>query len=152
MPVDELDKAILAALQHDGRASVETVAETIGLTPTPTRRRIRRLEEAGVIAGYSAIVDPAACGLDLLLYVMIKLAQRDRETINGFERAVQNLPEIVNCDLVTGEFDYLMVMHTASMQDYNLYLRNVVAKIPGIVSIQTSVVIGNIKRARSHSR
>ncbi len=152
MPVDELDKAILVALQRDGRASVETVAETIGLTPTPTRRRIRRLEEAGVIAGYLAIVDPAACGLDLSLYVMIKLAQRDRETIDGFERAVQNLPEIVNCDLVTGEFDYLMVMHTASMQDYNLYLRNVVAKIPGIVSIQTSVVIGNIKRARSFSR
>ncbi len=152
MPVDELDKAILVALQHDGRASVETVAETIGLTPTPTRRRIRRLEETGVISGYSAIVDPAACGLDLSLYVMIKLAQRDRETIDGFERAVQNLPEIVNCDLVTGEFDYLMVMHTASMQDYNLYLRNVVAKIPGIVSIQTSVVIGNIKRARSYPR
>ena len=148
MSVDELDKEILVALQRDGRASVETVAETIGLTPTPTRRRIRRLEETGVISGYSAIVDPAACGLDLSLYVMIKLAQRDRETIDGFERAVQNLPEIVNCDLVTGEFDYLMVMHTASMQDYNLYLRNVVAKIPGIVSIQTSVVIGNIKRAR----
>ncbi len=150
--MDELDKEILVALQYDGRASVETVAETIGLTPTPTRRRIRRLEETGVISGYSAIVDPAACGLDLSLYVMIKLAQRDRETIDGFERTVQNLPEIVNCDLVTGEFDYLMVMHTASMQDYNLYLRNVVAKIPGIVSIQTSVVIGNIKRARSYSR
>jgi len=76
MSLDHLDRKILITLQQDGRASVERVAEQVGLSPTPTRRRIRRLEETGVITGYTARVDPAACGLDLSLYVFVKLESR----------------------------------------------------------------------------
>lgn len=111
MSLDQFDKKILAALQKDGRASVERVAEQVGLSPTPTRRRIRRLEETGVIAGYAARIDPAACGLDLSLYVFVKLESRYRSNIENFETAVQKMAEVVSCHLITGAHDYLLVMH-----------------------------------------
>jgi len=148
MSLDQFDKKILAALQRDGRASVERVAEQVGLSPTPTRRRIRRLEETGVIAGYAARIDPAACGLDLSLYVFVKLESRYRSNIENFETAVQKMAEVVSCHLITGAHDYLLVMHLASINDYNRYLREVIADIPGIIGIETSVVIGEVKNNR----
>ncbi len=148
MSLDQFDKKILAALQKDGRASVERVAEQVGLSPTPTRRRIRRLEETGVIAGYAARIDPAACGLDLSLYVFVKLESRYRSNIENFETAVQKMAEVVSCHLITGAHDYLLVMHLASINDYNRYLREVIADIPGIIGIETSVVIGEVKNNR----
>lgn len=149
MNLDDIDRKILSALQRDGRASVEKIAEAVGLSPTPTRRRIRRLEQGGAIMGYSAIVDPVACGLDLSLYIFIKLERRSRENIDGFEQAVERLPEVVSCDLVTGPHDYLLVTHIASMRDYNRYLHEIIADIPGIVGIETSIVIGRIKQSRT---
>ncbi len=148
MDLDKLDRKILTALQRDGRASVERVAEIVGLSPTPTRRRIRRLEQEGVIKGYAAVVDPVACGLDLSLYVFIKLERRSRGNIDGFEKAIERLPEVVSCDLITGSHDYLLIMHIANMHDYNYYLHEVIADIPGIVGIETSIVIGQIKRSQ----
>jgi len=145
MHLDQLDKKILAALQKDGRASVERVAEEVGLSPTPTRRRIRRLEQACVITGYSAVVDPVACGLDLSLYVFVKLESRHRSNIDNFEDAIHAMPEVVSCHLITGAHDYLLVMHLAGINDYNRYLREVIADIPGIIGIETSVVIGEVK-------
>ncbi len=148
MSLDQFDKKILTALQKDGRASVERVAEEVGLSPTPTRRRIRRLEEAGVISGYAARIDPAACGLDLSLYVFVKLESRHRSNIESFETAVQKMGEVVSCHLITGAHDYLLVMHLASINDYNRYLREVIADIPGIIGIETSVVIGEVKNSK----
>ena len=149
MTLDKIDQKIINALQLDGRASVEKIAEIVGLSPTPTRRRIRRLEEGGAIKGYGAIIDPKACGLDLTLYVFIKLERRSRDNIDNFEKAIGRLPEVVSCDLVTGSHDYLLVMHITSMRDYNHYLHEVIADIPGIIGIETSIVIGEIKRSRS---
>ncbi len=149
MSLDKIDRKILTALQRDGRASVEVIAEIVGLSPTPTRRRIRRLEQEGMIKGYTAIIDPMACGLDLSLYVFIKLERRSRENIDGFEKAIDRLPEVESCDLVTGSHDYLLIMHIANMNDYNRYLHEVIADIPGIVGIETSIVIGQIKRSRT---
>jgi len=148
MALDQFDKKILNALQKDGRASVERVAEEVGLSPTPTRRRIRRLEEEGVIAGYAARVDPAACGLDLSLYVFVKLESRHRSNIESFENAVQNMGEVVSCHLITGAHDYILVMHLSGISDYNRYLREVIANIPGIIGIETSVVIGEVKNEK----
>ncbi len=145
MALDKFDKKILIALQNDGRASVEKVAEEVGLSPTPTRRRIRRLEDEGVITGYAAMVDPVACGLDLSLYVFVKLESRHRSNIESFENAVQNMAEVVSCHLITGAHDYLLVMHLAGINDYNRYLREVIADIPGIIGIETSVMIGEVK-------
>ncbi len=148
MPLDQLDKKILTALQKDGRASVERVAEEVGLSPTPTRRRIRRLEDEGVITGYAAMIDPAACGLDLSLYVFVKLESRHRSNIESFETTIQKMAEVVSCHLITGAHDYLLVMHLSGINDYNRYLREVIADIPGIIGIETSVVIGEVKNSK----
>ncbi len=143
--IDQTDRKIVTAVIEDGRASVEAVAEAVGLSPTPTRRRIRRLEEAGVISGYQAVIDPEKCGLELAIYVFIKLQSRDRKAIAEFEARVLDLPEIQRCDLITGAHDYILTLRLPGMKDYNRYLREVLAELPGIFGIETSVVIGQVK-------
>ncbi len=143
--LDEIDRKIITALIEDGRASVEAVAERIGLSPTPTRRRIRQLEEAKVISGYLADIDPDKCGLELAIYVFIKLQSRDRESIARFEARIMELPEIQRCDLITGAHDYILTVRLHGMRDYNRYLREVLAEMPGVFGIETSVVIGPVK-------
>jgi Lrp/AsnC family leucine-responsive transcriptional regulator len=142
---DQIDKRILQCLVEDGRASVETVAARIGLSPTPVRRRIRNLEETGVIKGYRAEVDLAACGLPLTLIVFIKLQSRDRTTIGQFESRVRSLKEVMTCRLITGSADYMLTLQVADMASYNDYLRAVLAELPGVFGIETSVVISDVK-------
>lgn len=143
--LDKTDRKIVSALIEDGRASVETVADRVGLSPTPTRRRIRHLEDTRVISGYRADIDPEKCGLELAIYVFIKLQSRDRETIAGFESQIMALPEIQRCDLITGAHDYILTVRLPGMKDYNRYLREILAEMPGVFGIETSVVIGQVK-------
>lgn len=143
--LDETDRKILRALIADGRASVEMVAETVGLSPTPTRRRIRRLEEAGVITGYQAAIDPEKCGLDLAVYVFVKLQSRDRKAIAEFEARIATQPEILTCDLITGAHDYILQVCLPGMKDYNRFLRDMLSDLPGVFGIETSMVIGGVK-------
>ena len=143
--IDKTDRKIVTAVIEDGRASVEAVAEAVGLSPTPTRRRIRRLEEDGVISGYQAVIDPEKCGLELAIYVFIKLQSRDRKAIAEFEARIMELPEIQRCDLITGAHDYILTLRLPGMKDYNRYLREVLAELPGVFGIETSVVIGQVK-------
>jgi Lrp/AsnC family leucine-responsive transcriptional regulator len=146
MQLDAMDIKILETLIDDGRASVESVAERIGLSPTPTRRRIRRLEDEKVITGYRAEVDPDNAGLEIRLHVMVKLKARDRPTIEKFEQIVHETPEVQSCDLLTGQYDYILLIHLASMRDYHQYLRQFLEHNDGISSIESNVVIGKIKR------
>lgn len=143
--LDRTDQKIVSCLIDDGRASVETVADRVGLSPTPTRRRVRRLEETGVIAGYRADIDPDKCGLELAIYVFIKLQSRDRDSIAKFESRILALPEIQRCDLITGAHDYILTVRLPGMKDYNRYLREILAELPGVFGIETSVVIGQVK-------
>lgn len=143
--IDKIDRKILTALTNDGRASVESVAGAVGLSPTPTRRRIRHLEEAGVIRAVRADIDPEKCGLELAVYVFIKLQSRDRDTIAAFEARIMELDEIQRCDLITGVHDYVLTLRLPGMTDYNRYLREVLAELPGVFGIETSVVIGKVK-------
>ncbi|OED37193.1 hypothetical protein AB833_24410 [Chromatiales bacterium (ex Bugula neritina AB1)] len=146
MRIDAIDIKILDTLLDDGRASVESVAERIGLSPTPTRRRIRRLEEEKIITAYRAEVDPEQAGLEIRLHVLVKLQARDRPTIEKFEKAVHETPEVQSCDLLTGQYDYILLIHLSSMKDYHRYLRQFLENNGGISSIESNVVIGNIKR------
>ena len=143
--LDDFDIKILHALVRDGRASVETVAAEIGMSPTPVRRRIRRLEADGVIKGYRAEVDLEKCGLELSVFVFLKLQSRDQQTIEAFERRVRLQPEIESCALITGPHDYLLTLRTADMKSYHTFLHAVLAALPGIAGIETSMVIGDVK-------
>ena len=143
--IDETDVKILQVLSEDARQSVERVAERVNRSATPVRRRIRRLEEEGVIRRYTLDVDMKACGFGLQLYVFIKLQSRDQATIADFEDRVRRLPEVTNCNLVTGAHDYVLGMRMADMDTYNNFLRSVLAELPGVFGIETSVVIGPVK-------
>lgn len=143
--LDQIDKLILRTLVEDGRASVETVAEAVGLSPTPTRRRIKRLEKLGVIKGYGAVVDPELCGLELALYVLVTLKVGDADMMAEFEEQVLTLPEIHRCDLIAGENCYILSIRLKNMKYYNQYLRKTLVKMPGVYAVETRTVIGSVK-------
>ena len=143
--MDEIDRKIVTQLVIDARASVEKTAEQIGLSPTPTRRRIRQLEKVGIISGYRASIDPEKCGLGLSIYVYIKLQSRDRKSLREFENKINSLPEILRCELITGARDYILSVRLPDMKDYNRFLRDILAELPGVFGIETSVVIGKVK-------
>ncbi len=143
--IDATDRQILHALSRDARLSVERVSEQVNLSATPVRRRIRRLEEGGVIRRYTLDVDMKACGYGLQLFVFIKLQSRDRATISEFEARVRRLPEVTSCHLVTGAHDYILGMRLKDMETYNVFLRSTLAELPGVFGIETSVVIGQVK-------
>jgi Lrp/AsnC family leucine-responsive transcriptional regulator len=144
--IDEIDKKILYHLSADSRMSIERLSELVSLSPTPVRRRVRRLEETGILKRYTIDVDMEKCGFGQLMYVYIKLQSRDRETISKFEARVRTLPEVTVCNLVTGTFDYILEVRSKGMADYNDFLHNVLAELPGAFGIETSVVISPVKR------
>lgn len=143
--IDKTDVKILQALSQDARQSVERVAEQVNKSATPVRRRIRRLEEEGIIRRYTLDVDMKACGFGLQLFVFIKLASRDRPTIADFEDRVRRLTEVTSCNLVTGAHDYVLELRMSDMETYNSFLRSTLSELPGVFGIETSVVIGPVK-------
>ena len=143
--MDEIDKKILHALSSDARRSVESVAEEIGLSTTPTRRRIKNLEAGGIIRRYTVDVDMDRAGYGLTVYVFMKLQSRDQTTIATFEDKIKHLPEVTACALVTGPHDYVLTMRFEDMDAYNRFLRSVLSELPGVLGIETSVVIGSVK-------
>ncbi|MCB1464087.1 MAG: Lrp/AsnC family transcriptional regulator [Nitratireductor sp.] len=145
MELDNIDRRILSALLEDGRASVETVAKKVGLSPTPIRRRIKQLENEGVIKGYSANIDQALCGLSLTLHVSINLKSLDQFIRGDFEKRIKSMPEVQRCHLVTGSSAYFVVLKLKDINYYNHYLRTVIAQLPGVSGITTQVVIDTIK-------
>lgn len=143
--IDEMDRKILQALSADGRLSAERLAERVNLSATPVRRRVRHLEEAGIIRRYTVEIDMKACGFGLRLFAFIKLQSRDRATIREFEERVRGLPEVTGCNLVTGPHDYILELRLKDMETYNLFLRATLAELPGVFGLETSVVIGPVK-------
>ena len=146
--LDDFDRKILAALQLNGRMPIQELSERVGLSPTPCKRRLKLLEENGVILGYSAVVDPKACGFAISLYVFVKLENRNRDNIGRFEEAIRRMDHVLNCQLITGTYDYLLTIHLPDMSDYEVVLRQELADVPAVSEIQTSVVIGNVKAKR----
>lgn len=143
--IDGIDVRILQQLARDARASVERVSEGVGLSPTPVRRRIKRLEESGALRAYTIAVDLAKCGVGLTAYVSVKLSQRDRDTLLKFEERVRRIPEVSRCVLVTGPFDYVLTVHVRDMQAYDELLRGGLADLPGVFGIETSVEVSVVK-------
>lgn len=145
MDLDRIDLAILRALQADGRLTIQALADRVGLSATPCRRRVQMLEEAGVIRGYRAALDPAAVGVPVKLYAFVKLIQRTNAHLDAFEQAVRASPEILSCELVTGVHDYLLSIRLPSIEHYDTFLRRVLAGIPSVAEISTSIVVSAVK-------
>jgi DNA-binding Lrp family transcriptional regulator len=145
--MDEKDKQIIAALQQDGRLTNQELSERVNLSPSPCLRRLRLLEEGGVIKGYTAIVDEQAYGLPITAFVRIRLERHTKKVVETFEKEVRAIDTILDCYVMTGDADYLLRVLVESLQDYERFVRTRLHKIEGIAAIDTSFAYGVVKRA-----
>lgn len=144
--LDAVDRRMLAVLQSDGRITNQELAERVGLSPTPCLRRLKRLEDSGVITGYSAQVDPKAYGLPFSVFVSVRLLQQMRDQIAEFERAVESWEEVTECYLMTGSQDYLLRVQTDGIEGYERFLKQKVTQLSCIQSVQSNFALATIKR------
>lgn len=145
MELDRYDRQILALLQQDGRISNQDLADTIGLSPSPCLRRVRALEEAGLIAGYRAVLDAKALGLSLMALIHISMDQHTPERFNAFEAAVREIPEVLECLLITGQSaDYQLKVVVKDMDAYQDLLLNCITRIPGVTGVHSSFVLRRV--------
>jgi Lrp/AsnC family leucine-responsive transcriptional regulator len=145
MEIDRYDRQILRQLQDDGRLSNQELADRIGLSPSPCLRRVRALEEAGIIAGYRALVDAKALGLSLMALIHISMDQHTPERFEGLEGAVKDIPEVMECLLITGQAaDYQLKVVVRDMDAFQELLLNRITRIPGVTGVHSSFVLRRV--------
>jgi len=152
--IDAIDRRILAILQENGRLSNQEIAERVNLSPSPCLRRIRRLEESGVIRGYVALLDPQRLGLDLLAYVNVRLEKRGGPALGSrgdtthadlFRAAVQAWPEVVACHAMTGDMDYLLRVQVEDMAHFSRFVQDQLLHHPSVIDVKTSFSLEKFK-------
>lgn len=146
--MDSKDRQILQELQANGRLTNQELSERVNLSPSPCLRRLRLLEEQGVITGYAALVDQKAWGLPVTVFIRIKLERHGDEAVQAFERAIIEMPKVMDCWLMTGRSDYLLRVIAADLDDYEHFVRRDLQRVPGIASIDTSFAYGRVKQAQ----
>lgn len=145
--LDRFDHAILRELAGDGRMAVTELARRIGLTKTPTQARVKRLEDAGVIAGYRAVLDPIRMGLAHVAFVEVRLSDTREAALQAFNRAVLAIPEIEECHMMASSFDYLLKVRTSDIADYRRFLGERISALPHVASTSTYVAMEAVKEA-----
>lgn len=149
--LDRLDLRILATLQADGRITNVKLAETIGLSPTAVLARVQRLTDEGYILGYEARLNPLKLGAGMLVFVEVLLDRTTPNVFDAFKAAVQVHPEIMECHMVAGGFDYLLKTRSADMADYRRFAGAVLWQLPGVRETRTYAVMEEVKdSARLH--
>jgi Lrp/AsnC family transcriptional regulator, leucine-responsive regulatory protein len=142
---DRYDKRILTLLQADGRMSNQDLADAIGLSPSPCLRRVKALEEAGLITGYRALVDAKKLGYSLMALIYISMDQHTPERFASFESAISAIPEVLECLLITGQqADYQLKVVVADMDGYQHLLLNKITRIKGVTGVHTSFVLRRV--------
>jgi Lrp/AsnC family transcriptional regulator, leucine-responsive regulatory protein len=143
--LDRFDLAILRVLQTEGRITSVELAQRIGLSKSPTQARMKRLEEAGVITGYRAILDPIRMGLAHVAFVEVRLSDTREAALTAFNRAVLAVPEVEQCHMMASSFDYLLKVRTADIQAYRRVLGEVISALPHVASTSTYVAMEAVK-------
>ncbi|PTW62519.1 AsnC family transcriptional regulator [Breoghania corrubedonensis] len=143
--LDKQDRKILAQLQADGRITTTQLAERIGLSPTATSERVKRLTREGYILGFTARLDATRIGLGLLVFVEVKLDRTTPDVFAAFAEAVNKVPEVLECHMVAGGFDYLVKSRVADMAAYRAFLSDVVLNLPGVRETHTYTVMEEVK-------
>lgn len=150
--IDAINQRIMRELQANGRISVQDLSQRVGLSPSPCARRINMLEQAGVIAGYHAMIDEASAGFPFAVFVSVKLDRQVDDTIKEFEAAIRTYPEVVDCWLMTGNRDYLLRLAVRDTADYESFLTGKLTRIPAVASIESSIPLRRVKSGISRSR
>lgn len=147
MKLDRRDTQILAALQQDGRRSVVELAEEIGLSPTPCARRVRQLEEAGVILGYTAVVEPRSLGLSVQAFVQVRLERHTDDNVEQFKRSLAHLDEVIACFAMTGAHDFILHVVVPDLESLQTVVLRKLLKIPSVRDVQSSIVLETVKHS-----
>jgi DNA-binding Lrp family transcriptional regulator len=146
MSLDKYDKSILEALQKDGRISNVQLAQYVSLSESACLRRVRALEESGMIRGYVALVSQNEAGLPNNVFVQIGLHREVESELTAFEEAVRNIPEVMECYLMSGEFDYLLRVVVADMADFERIHKTELTRLPGVSRVNSSFAIRTVQR------
>ena len=143
--LDEIDKKIILALQAEGRLPIVDLADRVGLSPTPCQRRVKRLEEEGVITRYAALVSPAAMGSGLQALVEVTLEDHSEKTVAAFEAAIRARAEVVACYAVTGDMDFLLHVFTPDLNAFSDFALKALLRMPGVKGTRSSFIMQAIK-------
>ncbi len=144
MDMDTIDKKILKELQENARLTNVELADRVGLSPSPCLRRVRALESSGAIKGYKAIVDQKTVGMPVSVFVMVSLERQIEGALEEFEKRVRDLPEVMECYLMTGDMDYLLRVVTRDLQTYEQFLIQDLTKFPGVRGIKSSFALKQV--------
>ena len=142
--LDAIDRKILENLQNNARMRNVELAEKVGLSPSPCLRRVGNLEETGVIRGYATLVDAEAVGLPVSVFVSVTLEKQIEKVLEKFEKEIRARPEVMECYLMTGDFDYLLRVVTADLGAYERFLIEHLTRIPGVASIKSSFALKQV--------
>ncbi len=144
--IDRIDRKIIRELQADGRITNQALADKVGLSPSPCLRRLRKLEEEGVIRGYTATVDQDLYGLPINVFVSVRLTRQSEDAMAEFETAIADWDEILDCFLMTGTRDYQLRVVAASLEAYEQFLKTRLTRLPCVGGIETSFALGIVKK------
>ncbi|PKO50541.1 MAG: transcriptional regulator [Betaproteobacteria bacterium HGW-Betaproteobacteria-21] len=145
--LDRIDRKILVELQKNGRVSMTELAQRIGLSATPCTERVRRLERDGIITGYHAHLNPQALGKSLLVFIEIKLSTRSGEVFERVRKELTTIPEVMECHLVSGDFDYLIKARIGEMSEYRRLLGDLLTQLPPAAESRSYVVMEELKES-----
>jgi Lrp/AsnC family leucine-responsive transcriptional regulator len=143
--LDAIDRKILGLLQSDARITMAELAEKVGLSVSPCHRRVKLLEQRGVITRYIATVDQKSVGLHVSVFISIKLARQKEEDLNRFARAISKWEEVLECYLMTGNRDYLLRVVVTDLSAYESFLKTKLTRLDGIASIESSFALSQVK-------
>lgn len=143
--LDAIDRKILGVLQADGRTTMQDLAEQVGLSVSPCHRRVKLLEQRGVISRYMALVDQKSLGLHVSVFISIKLVRQKEEDLERFAKAISGWEEVLECYLMTGNRDYLLRVVAADLSSYETFLKTRLTRLDGIASIESSFALSQVK-------
>ena len=145
--LDKLDRRILDIVSREARITVTDLSEQVGLSKTPCHARLRRLEKEGFILGYRAMLDPFKLGLDHIAFVEVKLSDTRAAALSDFNKAVVDLPQVEQCHMIAGGFDYLLKIRTRNMSEYRTWLGEVLSTLPHVAQTTTYVAMESVKES-----
>ena len=143
--LDRVDRHILDLLQHDGRMSMTELADRVGLTVTPCIERVRRLERDRVITGYHARVSPTALGAGLLVFVEVSISHKSDRSFEDFRKEIVRVPQVQECHLVSGDFDYMIKARIKEVSQYRTLLEDILLRLPGVTQTKSYIAMEEVK-------
>src|SRR5262249_55862326 len=144
--LDDIDRRILRELQEDGAVRNDVLAERVALSPAPTLRRVRALEKAGVIHHYTALLNPRSVGLGVRMRVDLRLNSQTRAVLDAFAATVAAMPEVLECVIVLGEWDYQLTVVARDVEEYQKFLFDRIAKLPGVTNYRSTLIVREMKQ------